>query len=526
MASSYIVQAGTTLARVSAAGNVTTLTLPAGVTLEGTKRLRGVVMGKLVVLAGSPSQNLTVAADNTVRVLCPKPPAYAVTLAAAAGGALTGTFNAKATFYVKDRYGNLLAESPFGPVSADQAVSGEWLKATNVPLSAETVSGRRLYRPTTGPGTVYYPWMDVGGNTVTSVQDDLSDAGLALVAAPTDLGMPPKYDLVVEWRNRLWGKTLEAPDVLYQGANGKPYAAPASRTFVIPAAGADDARGITGFLRRRDELGVGRSTALHKVIGDNENNFARKGVAESIGVWASDSCQVIDDIGYFFGNPYGVYTWSSAGVTSISNDAVKAWFETDTYFNRALFDQAVGFYNPQRHSYTLLLAAAGSTDLDRWVEYDIATKKWWGPHKTGAFTPVGAVTLRDANNLAHAAWLASDGKIYKPQATKTDGSSTAVDFDVTTAKLSGESPATLKTFRRPVITTKVQSGGTLTVTPTVGGLAASAGTAASHDMTKGHQELPRVGDGELLSFRLREATAGQDVVVYGIEVPFFEVAQR
>lgn len=521
---SYIVQGGTTLKRMSTSGSLTSLTLPTGVTLDSAKRLRGAALGNLLILAGSPSENITVDIADNVRVLCPLPPAVAPTLTTASGGTLTGTYTVKHTHIVKDELGNLLAESDFGPISPSQAVTSQYLLVQNIPVSQQTVSGKRLYRTTTG-GSTYFPWIDVDGNEVTTIQDDLSDAGLQLIAAPTDLGTPPKFEIITEWKDRLWGKSDINVDTLYYSGINKPYGWAAANTILIPPAN-EDSVGISGFIPRKDVLGVGKRNAIYRITSSGNNVFTRVVETEGIGIWATDSVQVINDVGYFLGNPFGVYKWGNGGVTNVSDPKVKAWFQTDTYFNRAEFDNAVGMYDPATHSYILLLSAAGSTALDRWVQYDIANDTWWGPHKTGAFTPTFCATLRDGDDLAVATFGGSDGKLYKTQTTKTDGSSTAIEFDVTTNFISAGTPNVMKVWLQPTIRTKVQASGTLTVTPTVGDTDASAGSGISHDMTLGAETLRRLGKGELCQLRFQQATAGVATVVYGVEVPFNEIGYR
>ena len=525
----YAVQGASTLYAMTTGGVATALTLPTGVTLDSTLRLRGVVMNNMVVLVGAASDNITVDSFNIVRRLCPRPPATPVTVAVGSAGTLSGNYTVWVTFKFKDEFGNILAESDFSPVSASVTLTSDMLSVTKIPVMTEPIPtgtrvSRQLYRSTTD-GAVKFPWLEIEGNTITSVEDDLSDAGLSLVAAPTDLGIPPKFDLIVEWKDRLWGKAAHNVDTLYQSGIGKPYAWPTSRTISIPP-GTSDAVGISGFLRRKDELGVGRRDALHKIVGTNITNFTRQVVTDRIGIWAADSCVTIDDIGYFLGSPFGVYSWGPTGVANLINERVKAWFETDTYFNRAEFDNAWGMYEPTTHSYILFLSAAGSTDLDRWIQFDIATGAWWGPHKTAAFTPHGGTTLRDANEVQIACWFGSDGKLYKHQTTKTDGASSGIDFDVTTNWFSGNTPDIFKTWLNPSIISKIQSASTLTVTPSVGGLDASAGTAISHDMTLGRQMLRVLGNGRFARLRMQNSTAAQPVVVYGLELPFFENGRR
>lgn len=525
----YIAQFGTALKLVSTSGALTTLTLPTNVNLDSSKRLRGVLLGGLAIFCNSPNYNITVDRFRRVRMLCPPTPTMKPVLTTAASGTLSGTFQVKETFIIKDEFGNLIAETPFGPTSAaSSTLANNYLVASNLSTCPIDIRGlsRRLYRTTTGPGTTFFPWIDVDGNRLTSVQNDLSDAALQLVAAPTDLGQPPRFELITAWKNRVWGKpaSFDGKDTLYYSAVLRPFAFPSTNTFQIPPEN-NDATGITGFLARKDELGVGRRTSLNKIVAST-TSFSRYTVTEEIGIWAPDSCTVIHDVGYFLGNPFGVYSWGPGGIKSISDERVHPWFSTDTYFNRSMFDQAVGSYDPSLNMYVILLAAAGSSNLDRWIGYDIGTGKWWGPHKTGEFTPTGIARLQNSNNTPIIAFLGSDGKLYQQQTTKTDGSSTAIDFDCTTNWLSGGTPTVHKTWLRPRIQTEIQSGGALTVTPTVGKTNSSAGSAISHDMTLGNEELPLLGDGHLAQLRLRENTAGQDVTVYGIELPFLENGVR
>lgn len=523
----YILQSGTILNRMSSAGALTTLTLPTGVTLDSSKVMRGAVLGNFIIVVNSPSDNLVVDRFDNVRVLCPIAPPSTPTLSAVAGGTLSGIFKVKETFVVKDEFGNLIMESDFGPISASSAaLTNNFLGAANLAISTQAISARRLYRTTTGPGSTYFPWIDVDGNTINTAQDDLSDIGLQLIAAPTDLGTPPRLEIVVAWKDRLWGKSVDSIDTLYQSGVGKIYAWPASGTIPIPPANYDT-KGITGFLPRRDELGVGKSGSLHKITGTNTSNFTRITQSEHIGIWSPDSCVVIRDVGYWLGNPYGIYTWGPSGVKCITNPKVRAWFTTDTYFNRARFDQSIGWFDPIMDTYNLALSAAGSTTLDRWISYHIESDTWWGPHKTGAFTPTYGGTVRDANDVEIPVICGSDGKVYKPQSTFTDGASTAIDFDVTTNPLSGNTPDIQKYWDQPTIVSKIQGAGTtLSITPTVGGLDASAGTAISHDMTLGREKLRRLGSGRFLTLRLRQNTNAVGATIYGLELPFSEIGRR
>ena len=172
---------------------------------------------------------------------------------------------------VKDAFGNLLAESGLGPVSNSVTIASQYLLASNIPVSPQTVTGRRLYRTTTG-GSTYFPWIEVDGNTVTSVQSNLSDAALQLVAAPTNLGSAPDLTHICEWRGRLWGVDSNNIDVVRRTGAGLSYAWDPELLFEIPQMGSDS-RGVTALLRRRDELGVARQTSFHTITGNTDTDL-------------------------------------------------------------------------------------------------------------------------------------------------------------------------------------------------------------------------------------------------------------
>lgn len=478
-------------------------------------------------MVNGPSEPVAINRAGDVRVLTPRAPVQAPQIAGTGVGTLSGTFRVKVSFLVKDAFGNIIAESGLGPASAAATISSQFLLATGIPVSGQTVSARRLYRTTTN-GSVYFPWIDVDGNTVTSVQSDLSDASLQLVSAPENLGSVPDLYLITEWRERLWGVNRNSIDTLRRTAGGVSYAWDANLEHEIPRIGSDT-RGITALLRRRDELGVARFDSLHMITGNSDDDFTRVQVAEAIGVSSQESVQIIEDKAYFLGNPYGVYRWDDSGVQNISNNRVRGWFGTDTYFNRARFPYAKSSYDPVNHLYILHLAAAGSSDEDRWVYYDIEMDQWYGPHKTGEFTPTAAGLLQTSDEIPMPTIGSSNGFLWKNQSTRTDGTATAIDFDADSPFHAGVPPAPDidKVFLELGVISKVQASGTLTITPKVGGLNASAGTAFSHDMTLGRERLGRPGGpGRFLQLNFRQNTAGVDTVLYGYECPYFELGRR
>ncbi len=522
----YIVQSGSTLQKMTPAGVLTTLTLPTNVTVDSTKRMRADTLGNLCVVVNSPSENLVIDTQNNVTFLTPRPPTSAVVLAASvAAGVLTGSYKVKCTFAIKDADGNVISESGFSPESLPITLTAKDLLVSSIPVSVQPgITHRRLYR-TTASGSTYYLWVELDGNVATTIQEGTTDILLQTIAADTDFGTPPTFTIIKQWQNRLWGRGTIDPDSLRYSGIGRIFAWSASQAIPIPPP-RTDIYGITAIVARRDELGVGKRNAFHVVRGTNETNFTRYAVAEGTGVWATDSVVVIRDTAYFLGNPFGIYKWGADGLKNISDEKVKSWFASDTYFNRANFLNAVGGFDPVLNSYVLLLSSPGQTTLDRWIQLNLTDETWWGPHKTAEFTPTYVTTLLDANDVGFLSFGSTGGKLYAPQTTKTDGASSAIDLDVTTGHMTGNTPSEDKLWGRLGVVSQVEaSAGILQMFATMGRVAAEK-TIGAHDLSKEHEEMNRLGTGHSTKIRVRQNTAGHNVVLYGIELPFHELGER
>lgn len=530
-----VAQAGTTLYKVDpTAGTAVALTLPTGITLSSTRKPRFAVLNNWVVLVNSPTRNLAIDPEGNVRVLVPRPPQGPPQVAAGAGTGLTGTFQVRQSFFVKGSDGQLYMESPLSPPSVATAISNQDLAVTNIAKSQDTVSGTRLYR-NASLGTQFYQWIDLEGNMQTAINNNLADAALALLPIqPTVLQAPPgtlpgtHMKTITAWKNRLWGVSDEASsvDTVYYTEDGLVYAWGFNLTAYPKG---QDAQGIVAFAPRRDQLGILKRNGLWQITGSSNLNFSIVQIAfDKGGCVSQDSVISINDHVYWLGKD-GVYEWGPNGVECVSDDSVQPWFTTDSYFNRTRFPNTFGRYNEITNSYELHMAAAGSSSEDRWVSFNLDNRKWYGPHRTGAFTPTHAGYGKDANGLPICLVGGSDGVLYTANgSTKTDGTSTAIDYDVYGPFHHGDAPDVEHFWGEMSILSKVQTAGTLTITPTLGRLNAVAGAQEPiyHDMTKGRQLLRRLGDGPMVRLRFRENTAGQDVSLFGYTLPFFENGRR
>lgn len=529
----YVVAAGGTLYSMSTAGTAVALALPSGASLSATRRARMAVLGRNLVIVNGPSRSLQVDANNVVRPLMLRPPVSPVLLSAGAAGGYSGSVRCKYTYIAKDPDTlDLIAESDFSPVSAAQSLSAQLIAVAGIAASPDPqVTHRRLYRTTTGPGATYFSWIDVEGNKATSLADDTSDARLSLVAAPTGLGSAAGMNpgtfmtLITSWKSHLWGVGDLDIDILKFSDTGFVYAWPVKNSFGVGPLGSD-AFGITGLMPRRDELGIARRNILWKVIGNDADSFELVKVVEGKGCWAPDSVVVIRDVAYFLAED-GVYTWGPGGVQPISDAKTRGWFSSDTYFNRALWPSAFGKYNAKYHGYELHLAAAGSSNIDRWVFYDIASQTWWGPHLTAAFTPSMGASMIDANNLTVPVIGGSDGYLYLQNQAAFADQGSAISVDAVSPFHSGSTPDITKLWEDPSVLSKVEAAaGNLAIIVRAGDLVAGVTKTFTADLRLNRNRFDVIGPGRLLQLELTESTVNQGCEIYGYEVPYFELGRR
>jgi len=221
----------------------------------------------------------------------------------------------------------------------------------------------------------------------------------------------------------------------------------------------------------------------------------------------------------------GVYRWDSEGVVCLSDGkgrdgkgGVRSWFASDNYFNRDMYPFAFAEIDPNRPCFRLFLCSAGSTTIDRWVEYDINGGTWWGPHKTGLFTPSCAFTRTDA--ASHSVAVVGGGTaVYGDSVTRTDGAATAIDASAISNRHHFGDPDREKFFGQPSVMFKAQSSGTLLVKARVGAVNQTTVTLSQGvDLTRTRQRLERLGHGLHAQIELANAEVGVDAEVYAYTI--------
>lgn len=527
----YLVHSGTKLYRVGVTGDWTEIALPAGVTLTSDRPARFATLNRETVVTNAVSRNIVVSPlDLSTRLLNITGPGASVpTLTLGGAGVLTGEYRYRVTFAIVQN-GGVLTESPFSDIAGPISPVDNQIDLTNLPISGTAdVNARRIYR-TANNGAEYFLLTTLSDNSTTIYTDDTSDYDLALLPLGNTLGNPPGTDgtdrlrLIVSWKDRLWGSPADQPDRIHYTDNRVIYAWDEAAFVTVKPIG-QDLIGVTGFAARRDDLLVGKKRSVWIVRGIPPDTIELIQLYEGPGPLSQDAFLVVHDIGYYLGED-GVYQVSGTGIENISEEKVHPWFTTDSYFNRARFDAAFMVWNPLLNHLELHMAAAGSTAIDRWVSFDLRTRQWLGPHVTGAFTPTISGLMEDINALFIPVMGSSGGFIYTENSADATDDGTAIDFDVTTKFHSFNTPDIEKYFGQLSIVSKIESAGTLTLTPSVGGLDAAPGPPISHSLTTGRQRLRRQGTGRYWRLRMQHAANGQSCELYGFELPYHELGRR
>lgn len=525
-------------------GTATALSLPTGVTLSTTRKPKFALLNQWVAMVNSPTKNILIDPEGIVTPMTPQAPPHGPSMAAGAGTGLTGAYMYRASFTVKNSDGELLAESPLSPPSAAITLANQNASLTDIALpftaDASFVTGRRIYRTLSGgSANIMFHLLDIDDITTTTLVENNGDATVTLLPTMSStLVSPPgtlpgvKFKNIIEWKSRFWGIADDPSlvDSIFVSETNKFYTFP---TTLITYPSGQDEKGCLAFAKRQNQLGFLKRTGVWAVAASaGAQGIAVTGLNVTQIAWgrggciAEDTVITIGDSAFWLGRD-GVYEWGPNGVNCITDDSVAPWFKSDTYFNRSRFTVAFAKYNEATNSYELHVAAAGSSTEDRWVSFNLTTRKWYGPHKTGAFTPSAAGFLVDANALPMTLVGGTDGVIYTANSTnKRDGASTAIDMDCYGPFHYGDNPDRQHTWLQLSVLTKIESAGTLDIISYVGGLDASAASTISHDQTLGRELLRRLGHGRLCRLRFRKNTVNQSATIYGYELPWFTNGRR
>lgn len=300
-------------------------------------------------------------------------------------------------------------------------------------------------------------------------------------------------------------------------------------TIPIPHLG-EDRFGINALAPRQNVLVVGRRNNIVSIAGSSLADYRQIAVSEQVGFLSQESTIVYRDAVYFLWLD-GVYRLDDSGIVCLSDlGNVRAWFTSNSYFNRGMFSQAFAVFDPVGQTYRLFLCSAGSLTTDSWVEYNLRSGKWYGPHKTQAFAPRSAFAVRGTNDQPYAMIGSQEGVLSQDVAYRADWRTQPIALDVKMNSHIGANPDMEKYFGEISVFTEVEPAGTLEVEVRVGDFEEieepDNPLFMTHDLTQSRERLDRLGEGKHASVRFRNAEVGQDVVIHGYSIPYHETGRR
>lgn len=133
-------------------------------------------------------------------------------------GALSGTYQWKIS-YVNSQ----VVQGDVGTATATLVISGGQVQLTDIPTgpTSHGVDARRVYRTEDG-GSTYKRVGTISDNSTTTYIDNVADASLG-VAAPSDNGEPPKYDVAVYHQGRLFCNDPDNPNYVWYSDANEPF---------------------------------------------------------------------------------------------------------------------------------------------------------------------------------------------------------------------------------------------------------------------------------------------------------------
>lgn len=148
------------------------------------------------------------------------PPTSTASVASQAVGVLTGDYRYKMTWV-----NSSLVESDVGPATTTFTAAGATLRVSSLPTAPQSygVSTRKLYRTVAG-GTTFMVLTTLNDNSTTSYDDNNADSTLGAIA-PTDNGVPPKYNAIIYHPalGRLFMNDPENPNYVWWTEANQPY---------------------------------------------------------------------------------------------------------------------------------------------------------------------------------------------------------------------------------------------------------------------------------------------------------------
>lgn len=296
--------------------NFRALTLPTGVSINGTvqadyarRRFRG-------LLVGWPSVPLIVLGDESVHIAGIEAPTVVPAMAASAGTGITGNAIGYLTFIHKIG-DEIIAESDLSAPSATVALTNDGRDWTGLPATAPNPRVTHISGLVSMDGALpRRAWIrELGTTSVTENVPTASLGNAPPVDASGDLtnarGVPPYTRYVVKYKRRMWYLGDPAhPDRMWYSEIDE-FESVGPNNYIET----DDGEAITGGRVVGNQLIIGCLTAIYEVRGYRSSDFVLRKIHPTLGMLSHFAARVINTNGndvLWFASQAGYVTYDGS----------------------------------------------------------------------------------------------------------------------------------------------------------------------------------------------------------------------
>jgi hypothetical protein len=168
------------------------------------------------------------------------PPTTTMSAASNGAGNLAGVYSWKVTWV-----NSSAVEGDVGPANTfTVTATGGQVSLTSIPVAPQSygVAGRRIYRTDAG-GSTYRRVTEISDNTTTTYNDNIASSAVG-ATAPSDNGVPPKYNANIYHANRVFVNDAQNPNFVWYSGLGEPYTYATTNFDLFGDASADLVKGF------------------------------------------------------------------------------------------------------------------------------------------------------------------------------------------------------------------------------------------------------------------------------------------
>jgi len=388
-------------------------------------------------------------------------------------------------------------------------------------------------------GSYYSYWFEL------TVSDTMSaDMVIMIEGVPffdfNDFG---KAIALCAWKNRMVYSFDKVPGYVLITADGAPFAINGS-DLAIRDVGDGRANKVVAIRRFYNDIMVWQEEkgkdggCLTMIQGYNPQNFGKLLLSSRYGTFSSKSVVVVDDCPYyekdregdarfmgsrtlaFWISREGVFMSNGKTVTGISQDKIRPYFDpASSSCIRRGYENAHWIEYDSRHQGLRigLVTGTSATKPNTFLFYDIASAAWMTDSLAQPFSCIAEIEADSGDvPVIQVAGGAGDGFIYQTNYGTADVSS-AID-SYATMEVSAQNA--IVELLELVLRCRVQSSGSVEITPYINGIEQTARSVLMTALvaTDGMRRN-RIGmdlKGEHLSFRFRNATLNESMVLYDV----------